>query len=118
MSKYTEMQAFYEKRIKELTEERDYLRERYDRVAHDSAQKIFENNRKLGIENGKLTVYKEMLKKLMGERANTTDTYFMFEGKVYRAEDYDLHRVEGELDRLTVEFVGVDISDWVKGATT
>ena len=114
MGKYNDMKEFYDKRIVELTEERDHYRERYIQQCREYRE--FER-RQIGKHNkvldnyhaalGKIEMYKEFLNRLYGEHSLTTDTMFIFEGKQYRPTEFDLHREKGEPDRLTVEFVAI-----------
>lgn len=104
MSKYSKLQDSCEKRIEELKKERDHYYDKYTKAIIDLGVLKTETALADGLHAGKIEVYEQLLKKLMGERAET-DCYFIFEGKVYRAVDFNLSRSEGEQDRLSVEFV-------------
>lgn len=104
MSKYDEMQVFYEKRIEELKLEVEHWQDR----SFNSSDKALECA-------GQVALYEKIFDKLLGERAPETDTIFIFEGKCYKPRSFTLNRNPGEPDTLDVEFVATGIPKMSKG---
>ena len=94
MSKYNDMCEQYEKRIEQLQKDVEFWRDRRLEDAYEIA-----------LNKGKIETYEKSLSKLLGEKSDTTDSLFMFEGNLYRATSFSLDREEGERDRLSVDFV-------------
>lgn len=107
MSKYNDMKEHYEKRIEDLCKEVEHYRDRYLNGSLKYTESVLETERKYNAALGKIELYKELINKFYGEHSLTTDTMFMFEGKLYRPANFDLHREPREPDTLTVEFVAV-----------
>ena len=91
---YDEMVEFYDKEIERLITERNRWRELYC-DALKSANKI--------------EFYEAILAKqgILGESSGHTDKIFVFEGKVYKPIEFDMHRSPGRASALDVEFVEV-----------
>lgn len=104
MSKYDEMQAFYEKHIEELKHEVEFWR---DRSLNNSCK---------ALEcAGQVELYEKIFDKILGERVSGTDEIFMFETRAYRPRSFTLNRNPGEPDTLDVEFVATGIPQLNKG---
>ena len=95
----------YERRIAMLRDDARHYEEKYTKVLLENARTRLDDVYAKGLQKGKLELYEQLLKKLMGERTGATDCYFIFEGKVYRAVEFDLNRSEEGQERLMVEFV-------------
>lgn len=95
MRKYDEMKAYYDKRIEELRHDVQFWRD-----------KCLINGSVSGVHTAKIEMYEKILNKLLGERNETTDSVFIFEGKCYRPVNFNLNRdLEDHEDTLTVDFV-------------
>lgn len=114
MRKYDEMKAFYEKRVEELRAERGNYHDRW----FDSQYRWFDSQYNLAMAKSKIELYEQILSKLLDERKNATDMFFMLEGKLYQPVEHTLSKegqgYKSQPARLSVEFVEVP-TDFKKG---
>lgn len=96
--KYEDMKEHYEKRVKELYDQKEHY---HDKYIHEVCAK--------SAKEGKVKTLETVLSKFLGENNNSTDSIFIFEGRCYRPTDFQLNREEHRLDTLSVDFIHVPI---------
>lgn len=92
--KYENMYECLNKRIDGLMNDVDYFRDKWSEGHIDTVS-----------SKTKIELYEAIIDKLLGKQAETTDSVFIFEGKIYRPVNFRLSRGQGEVDTLDVEFV-------------
>ena len=92
--KYEDMRECLNKRIDRLVDDVDYFRNKWSEGYIDTVS-----------SKTKIELYEAIIDKLLGKQAETTDSVFIFEGKIYRPVNFRLSRGQGEVDTLDVEFV-------------
>lgn len=99
MSKYSEMKEYLEARISQLEKNKEHYRNRYMESGWE----------KVTLQT-KCNIYEKLLNKFMGD-SDSSDEFFMFEGKLYQYRSSQLSDEPGKERTLNVDFVEVPIPE-------